>query len=120
MALLPVRIYGDPILRRESKPIEEVDDEILSLALDMLETMRHEEGIGRTINVPVPWSYDCVLVAPVYLKRAETYEQSGQTAKAAENYAKFVERWQDCDEELLPRVAEARSRLDALTAADRQ
>ena len=46
MALLPIRIYGDPILRTRSEPIREVDEGILSLALDMLETMRHEEGIG--------------------------------------------------------------------------
>ncbi|MBD3161442.1 MAG: peptide deformylase [Candidatus Eisenbacteria bacterium] len=46
MALLPVRIYGDPVLRTKSEPIREVDDSHLSLALDMLETMRHEEGIG--------------------------------------------------------------------------
>ena len=46
MTLLPVRIYGDPILRTKSEPIEEADDRVLSLALDMLETMHEEEGIG--------------------------------------------------------------------------
>ena len=46
MAPLEVRIYGDPILRTKSEPIEEADDRILSLALDMLETMHEEEGIG--------------------------------------------------------------------------
>ena len=46
MATLPVRIYGDPILRQKSEPVEKVDVELLSLALDMLETMHEEEGIG--------------------------------------------------------------------------
>lgn len=46
MALLPVRIYGDPVLRTKSEPIREVEESHLSLALDMIETMHHEEGIG--------------------------------------------------------------------------
>jgi peptide deformylase len=55
MALLPIRLYGDPILREKSQPIEEIDESHLSLALDMLETMRHEEGIGlAAIQVGLP------------------------------------------------------------------
>jgi peptide deformylase len=46
MALLPIRIYGDPVLRTKSRPIQKVDDEILAFALDMLETMHDAEGIG--------------------------------------------------------------------------
>ena len=46
MALLPIRIYGDPILRAKSEPVEKVDEENLSFALDLLETMHQEEGIG--------------------------------------------------------------------------
>ncbi len=46
MALLPIRLYGDPILRTKSKPVEKVDDSLLAFALDMLETMREADGIG--------------------------------------------------------------------------
>jgi len=46
MALLPIRIYGDPILRTKSAPVEKIDAALLSFALDMLETMRDAEGIG--------------------------------------------------------------------------
>lgn len=46
MARLTVRIYGDPILREKSDPVGKVDEQVLSLALDMLETMHFEEGIG--------------------------------------------------------------------------
>jgi len=46
MALLPIRLYGDPVLRQKSKPVEKVDGDILGLALDMLETMHDADGIG--------------------------------------------------------------------------
>ena len=46
MAVFPVRIYGDPILRTKSRKIVKVDDDVLSFALDMLETMHDAEGIG--------------------------------------------------------------------------
>jgi peptide deformylase len=43
---LPIRKYGDPILRAKGKQIETVDDEIQALAEDMLETMHAANGIG--------------------------------------------------------------------------
>lgn len=46
MALLPIRLYGDPILRTKSKQVEKVDDDLLAFALDMLETMHDADGIG--------------------------------------------------------------------------
>lgn len=44
--LLEVLVYGDPVLRRKSVPVENITDEIKELALDMIETMYAEEGIG--------------------------------------------------------------------------
>lgn len=46
MAKLEIRIYGDPILRKLAKPVEEINDEIRRLVNDMLETMYDAEGIG--------------------------------------------------------------------------
>jgi peptide deformylase len=43
---LPIRKYGDPILRAKGKRIEEVDERIRALAADMLETMRAANGVG--------------------------------------------------------------------------
>jgi peptide deformylase len=43
---LPIKKYGDPILRAKGKPIEEVDERIRSLAADMLETMQAANGVG--------------------------------------------------------------------------
>lgn len=46
MALRKIRLDGDPILRKRSREINEIDDRILELLDDMIETMRHENGIG--------------------------------------------------------------------------
>jgi peptide deformylase len=39
-------IAPDPLLKKKSLPVAEVDAEIRKLMDDMLETMHHEEGIG--------------------------------------------------------------------------
>jgi peptide deformylase len=43
---LPIRKYGDPILRVKGKRIEAVDEHIRLLAEDMLETMHAANGVG--------------------------------------------------------------------------
>lgn len=46
MALRNIRIDGDPILRKKSRKIEEVDDRIRILLDDMVETMQYADGVG--------------------------------------------------------------------------
>ena len=46
MALLPILNFPDPRLRTKAKPVEVVDDQIRTLAVDMLETMYAAPGIG--------------------------------------------------------------------------
>jgi peptide deformylase len=46
MAVLNVRRYGDPVLRRRANPVEAVTPQIRRLAGDMVETMYDEVGIG--------------------------------------------------------------------------
>lgn len=46
MALLDVLHFPDPRLRKKALPVDAVDDSIRSLAVDMLETMYQEGGIG--------------------------------------------------------------------------
>lgn len=43
---LPVRYYGDSILRKKCVPIEKITDEIRQLIADMIETIDLENGIG--------------------------------------------------------------------------
>jgi peptide deformylase len=46
MAVLEVRLYGDPVLRRRAAPVHEVTPEIDAWLDDMVETMHTEVGIG--------------------------------------------------------------------------
>ena len=46
MALLPILNFPDPRLRTKAIPVEVVDDQIRTLAADMLETMYAAPGIG--------------------------------------------------------------------------
>jgi peptide deformylase len=46
MAVLSVRLYGDPILRRVAEPVSAVTPEINKIVADMVESMWHQVGIG--------------------------------------------------------------------------
>lgn len=44
--VLPIILYGDPVLRRTGKRVEKVTPAIRELAEDMIETMRDAQGVG--------------------------------------------------------------------------
>jgi peptide deformylase len=46
VSLLDIRVLGDPILRKETKAVEHVTDELRQLIDDMFETMYAAKGIG--------------------------------------------------------------------------
>jgi len=46
MAVFPIITIPDPVLRKQAKPIERVDDELRRLMDDMLATMYDAPGIG--------------------------------------------------------------------------
>ena len=46
MALRPIRIYPDPVLRTKCRPVEEFDGELRKLVNDMIETMHAAPGVG--------------------------------------------------------------------------
>jgi peptide deformylase len=46
VSILDIRVLGDPVLRKPTKPVTEVTDELRRLIADMFETMYAAEGIG--------------------------------------------------------------------------
>ena len=50
MPLLPIRIFGDPVLRQRAHEVTEFDERLRRLADDMLETMRAAHGAGLAAN----------------------------------------------------------------------
>jgi peptide deformylase len=86
MAVRPVRLYGDPVLRRKALPVAGVDDTVRELIADMRETMHAYNGVGlaanqvgvlqRVLVVDVPVDETtrarCALVNPELDQRAGT------------------------------------------------
>ncbi len=50
MAILPITVFGDKILRKRTKPVRAIDDELIGFIRDMYETMRNANGIGLAAN----------------------------------------------------------------------
>lgn len=50
MGVVPIRKFGDEVLRRATKPIENFDDELQKLIDDMVQTMYAAPGIGLAAN----------------------------------------------------------------------
>jgi peptide deformylase len=46
VSILDIRVLGDPVLRKPTKPVTKVTDELRKLIADMFETMYAAEGIG--------------------------------------------------------------------------
>jgi peptide deformylase len=46
MARLPMRLLGDPVLRKEAEPVTEFDEALRDFVRDLFDTMDAEEGAG--------------------------------------------------------------------------
>ncbi|HWK19981.1 MAG TPA: peptide deformylase [Microbacteriaceae bacterium] len=46
MAVLPIVITGDPVLHTPAHPVGRIDDDVLALVADMIETMHAAPGVG--------------------------------------------------------------------------
>jgi len=70
MAILPIRLLGDPVLRQQTRAIESVNNELKQLIGDMMETMHNAAGVGlAAVDVGLP-------KAPVEVdRRVELFHQ---------------------------------------------
>lgn len=50
VSLLPIRLYGDPVLNEATTEVENVDGAIRALAESMIETMYDAPGVGLSAN----------------------------------------------------------------------
>jgi peptide deformylase len=50
MPIYPIRTFGDPVLRMETKPVTDIDAAVHTLAKDMIETMYDAPGVGLAAN----------------------------------------------------------------------
>ena len=79
MAVLPISVAPDPVLRQKAKRVRNVDKSINELVDNMIETMHAASGVGlaapqvgvplRVIVFGVPGEEDMVLINPQLVRR---------------------------------------------------
>ncbi len=50
MAIIPINIYGDKILRQKAQPVNQVTDDIIRKIKNMFDSMRNANGVGLAAN----------------------------------------------------------------------
>lgn len=81
MAIRNIRTVGDELLRKKSKPVNEINDRLLTLVNDMIDTMYHADGVG--LAAPQVGILKRVVVidvgdGPIVLINPEIIETEGQ------------------------------------------
>ena len=71
-------------------------------------------ALGWYNNIAETSLTELVYLPLAHLRRSEIYERLGEPEKAIEHYARFIEMWKDCDQELRPMVDGAKIRLAKL------
>jgi peptide deformylase len=75
---VPIRQYGDPILRAKGKPIEQIDQGIRELVGNMLETMHAANGVGLAAQqVGEAWQLTVIDISEAE-DRPSTMRMNGQ------------------------------------------
>ncbi len=79
MAIIPIRVAPDPILRQKAKRVRSIDGSIHKLIGNMLETMHSAPGVGlaapqvgvplRVIVIGLPEQEDIALINPEIVRR---------------------------------------------------
>lgn len=121
MALRTIRLEGDPILRKLSKPIAAITPRMRELAEDLLETMEHAEGAGlaapqvgvlrRMVAVMLPDGPEIMINPEIVLEEGEIIEVEGCLsipgfAGTVKRPEKVSVRYMKLDGEIIEREAE--------------
>jgi len=80
LAVRPIRLLGDPVLRQRAKRVPQVDASVQRLIDDMIDSMREASGVGlaapqigvslRVIVIEVPDEEVVALINPEIVKRS--------------------------------------------------
>jgi peptide deformylase len=104
MAVRPMRLLGDPVLRTPAVPVAEIDAGLRALIADMFDTMYNEDGVGlagpqvgvglRVIVVDPhePDSAPLALVNPVITWSSEALERGEEGCLSIPGLREMVER----------------------------
>jgi peptide deformylase len=107
VSVLDIRVLGDPILREETSPVEQITDALRTLARDMFETMYLAKGIG--LAAPQVGRSERLAVIDVNDKafviiNPEIIELDSKTAKAEEGCLSIPDVYGDVERPVRVRV----------------
>ena len=107
MSVLDIRVLGDPILREETSPVEQITDALRMLAKDMFDTMYLAKGIG--LAAPQVGRSERLAVIDVNDKafviiNPEIIELDSKTAKAEEGCLSIPDVYGDVERPVRVRV----------------
>ncbi len=97
MSVIPIKIYGEPVLREKSSAIENLNGDLVKFLNDMRETMRIANGLGLAANqvgkkvraFTIDLSHFDVLAEPRIIVNPEIMEVSGQLVTGEEGCLSF-------------------------------
>jgi peptide deformylase len=100
VSILDIRVLGDPVLRKPTKPVGQITDELRSLIANMFETMYAAEGIG--LAAPQVGRTERITVVDVdgqkyALINPQILETSGPIDKAEEGCLSIPEIYADVE-----------------------
>jgi peptide deformylase len=103
MAILPVITMDSPILHRKAKKVKNIDNSIQKLIDDMVETMRHVNGVGlaapqvgvplQVVVIQLPDEEEVLtLINPEMVKKSEESEMMTEGCLSLPGYRAEVKR----------------------------
>lgn len=101
MAIRNIVKYGEEVLKKKARPVDKIDDRIITLIDDMLETMRNADGVGlaapqvgilkRIVVIEVEDKvYE--LINPVIVERSEKTAVNNEACLSCPGVTAAVER----------------------------
>lgn len=106
MSLLKILKYPDPFLRKKCAPVEEIDEELLTLLDDMTETMYAARGVGLAASqVGADKRVVVIDVSPWFRNDGEEeegegeYHDAGDAAEAAHAECSHSDECSHCHDE---------------------
>lgn len=97
MSLLPIKIYGESVLRLKSTPIENLNGSLVNFLKDMSETMLAARGLGLAANqvgetlraFTIDMSHFDVLEEPRIIMNPEVMDVNGEIVTGEEGCLSF-------------------------------
>lgn len=97
MSVIPIKIYGEPVLREKSKAIENIDGDLVKFLNNMNETMQAANGLGLAANqvgkkvraFTIDLSHFDVLAEPKIIINPEIMDKSNDLVTGEEGCLSF-------------------------------